>query len=127
MEEYLCLIDNIVYRNNLSKFRLSYHNLAIERERYKTGKDRLQAKDRICKYCSLNEIEDEFHLIVRCHLYSDLRNDLFKSINSIHRGFIDINDSNKFLAIMSSLDKNVIYKLGEYITKCFEIRKLNII
>ena len=48
---------------------LSYHNLAIERGRYEnTPRD-----ERICKNCNLNMVENEYHFLLVCPMYRDLR------------------------------------------------------
>ena len=37
----------------------------------------LKAEDRICQFCDLNEPETEEHVITRCDLYNDIRDDLY--------------------------------------------------
>lgn len=62
-----CISENIVHY--LTKYRLSAHRLAIEQGRYnQTVRSR-----RICRFCTLNRIEDEFHFILECPKYSHLR------------------------------------------------------
>lgn len=53
----------------LTKYRLSSHMLLVEQGRY-NGTVRSM---RICKYCNLDEVEDEIHFILICPFYKCLR------------------------------------------------------
>jgi len=78
---YQYLIDNFTlqyylvkclptrYRKYITNICLSSHNLAIETGRYNSVRDR----NRLCFICPL-EIEEEFHFVLKCPLYIDLRN-----------------------------------------------------
>jgi hypothetical protein len=55
-EKYL-EINNIEVRQILCIFRTSSHHLRVETERYKNNS--LERLQRICKFCSQNDIEDE--------------------------------------------------------------------
>ena len=50
--------------------RLSSHSLFIETGRHQN----IPRNERICKNCSLNEIKDEYHFVVICPFYDNLRN-----------------------------------------------------
>jgi len=69
MSPYITLLQNIKYRNILAKLRLSSHNLQIESGRHY----KIPRHDRKCILCNLNDIEDEFHFVLICPFYSDLR------------------------------------------------------
>ena len=60
LEPYL-LFGTKQQRKLLTKFRISAHNLNIERERYIGTK----VEDRICNLCK-NNIEDEVHFLMTC-------------------------------------------------------------
>ena len=64
--------NNYIYL--LTKFRLSAHQLRIEQGRY-NGTAR---PDRLCIFCNMNEIEDEYHFILICPLYKDIRSACIK-------------------------------------------------
>ena len=53
----------------MSRYRLSSHSLNIEQGRY----TKIDRKNRICTLCNCNDIEDEFHFILKCPFYSELR------------------------------------------------------
>ena len=76
LENYIVQFPLYV-RRNLSKLRISAHNLAIETGRYikvKAAKTQVIDK-RLCLYCK--QIESEFHLIFECHLYDSIRTHFF--------------------------------------------------
>ena len=71
-ELYIDTVNIRKYKSALSKFRCSNHRLAIEVGRHLN----ISKSDRICVYCckqGMSYIEDEFHFIVICPLYSNLR------------------------------------------------------
>ena len=58
------LIKNKRFRIAFSRFRLSSHKLEIQRGRY----NNIDKKNRICKFCNIKSIENEFHFILVCPL-----------------------------------------------------------
>ena len=54
--------------------RLSAHKLQIEYGRYLN----IDRQDRKCILCNLDVIEDEFHFILKCPVYDNLRRKYFK-------------------------------------------------
>ena len=58
------------FRRNYSKLRISAHNLAIETGRY-TKPTATPIEKRLCFHCK--EVEDEYHLILKCPLYAGER------------------------------------------------------
>ena len=59
-------------RKFYSKFRLSSHDVEIERGRY--GSKSTPVNTRICKLCSDGKVEDEFHYRIECPFYMHERN-----------------------------------------------------
>ena len=49
-----------------------------------------------CFNC-VNDVEDEFHVLMRCVLYDDLRDDLFVRANAVNVSFNDLNDNDLFV------------------------------
>ena len=64
LEPYLDIITNKRFKIALSRFRLSSHNLEIERGRYHN----IDRENRICKFCNLKAIEMNtiFYWFVPC-------------------------------------------------------------
>ena len=69
MQYYLCKSINPIYKKNITRLRLSSHNLNIEQGRYRNE----NRNNRICTLCNSNDIEDEFHFVLKCPFYNDIR------------------------------------------------------
>ena len=82
IEDYLLQVQNVKNRTALTKLRLSDHTLAIEKGRHQ---DIIQC-DRKCPFCPEN-VEDEFHFLIKCPIYKSLRESLFDDINILCIGF----------------------------------------
>jgi len=76
-ESYLDFITEPKYRIALTRFRTSSHDLAIETGRY----DNLNREDRRCNNCNSRLIENEFHFLLTCGKYSELRSKYIKRYN----------------------------------------------
>ena len=112
-------------RRNLTKIRISAHNLAIETGRYgNTIPSSVSNTDnkRLCHHCKTTE--SEFHLIFECQLYSSVRNESIKLLNDVTTIKFEANEPT-FCTIMSCLngDFEVATILCDFINKCFEIRQ----
>ena len=68
-------LKNIVNRSIVTKFRISAHRLRIETGRYERIRNSqgnlgmLDRGERICLHCTLNEVEDESHMLFKCPIY----------------------------------------------------------
>lgn len=107
LEKYLSYIPDKKYQIALTKLRLSSHDLAIETGRY-TNIDR---QLRICRKCNMGFIENEYHFLLVCTNYRDLRQKYFKPYYcrwpSVHK-FIDLM-SNNSVRIINNLAKFVYF------------------
>ena len=63
MEKYL-LLGSVILRKAICRIKISAHDLRKESGRY--AKHHLIRSERICTKCNSNEIEDEFHFILKC-------------------------------------------------------------
>ena len=68
MEKYLVEIKNVSVRQQVTKFRLSNHRLAIETGRH----NNTPLEMRFCTFCP-DKIEDETHFLFECSLLKHLR------------------------------------------------------
>ena len=64
------------WRSYISKFRLSSRSLRIETGRH--GQNRIAKKQRFCLAYNMNEVEDEYHFLLVCPFYADVRKILIK-------------------------------------------------
>ena len=112
-EKYLYEIENRKFKIALTRFRLSNHNLLIEKGRHM--RPRLERNERICFICK-DAVEDEIHFITKCPLYSKERIKLYRSLQDSCAHFISLaTDEQKFIYIMANEDKKILRELGKYV------------
>ena len=74
LQFYLCKPIPITFKKQLSRIRLSSHQLLVEAGRHYN----ISRNERICPLCR-KDLEDEYHFVLVCHIYSDLRKRFIKS------------------------------------------------
>ena len=104
MEEYLNKITDLRYRNALTRLRTSSHTLEIERGRYTTPKT--PVSDRLCISC--NVIENEFHFLINCKPYCDMRDEFYAKVTYIDQVFNRLSDREKYIYLMLSTDPYIL-------------------
>lgn len=113
LQSYLCKLIPDIYKKCIVKFRLSSHNLAIEKGRYSNVNRNL----RTCTLC-IDDIEDEMHFILSCplYMYSNLRECLIKPYYwrkpSVY----------KLLQLLSTTNVKDLCNLGKYIFRALKHR-----
>lgn len=112
-QSYLDHISVYKFRTALSKLRVSSHRLEIEVGRW-SRPTRTPIDDRKCRIC--NKLEDEFHFLFECQLYSDLRCKYLK------RYFWNRPNMLKLKELMLSTNVNVTKNLGLFVEKAFKVR-----
>ncbi len=119
-ESYITNVDDRFLRKYLSMIRLSCHPLKIETGRYRNIPQHM----RLCTFCDLDEVEDEFHMIMNCTLYQNLRNDFFSRYNNF--GNMRWNSANspheKFKIILQPSDANFTITTCQFLKSCFSLR-----
>jgi hypothetical protein len=99
LEDYLA-INNEKHRKAMTRFRISAHTLAIERGQYTTPPT--PHTNRICKPCSDNKVEDEFHFLMECSNYNPQRKELLDNVNNVCFHFQNLNSEQKFIYMLSA-------------------------
>ena len=112
-EIYLTTIDSFFLRRELSKFRISNHNLMIEEGRQKG----IPRELRICKSCDLGCVEDEYHFVIICPAYKNLRKKF------IPNKFLKFTSILIFKNLMASRDPETNKGLALYIKVAIKLRK----
>ena len=113
-ESYLDVLNIRKFRYMYVSFRTGSHCLSIERGRYNnTPRD-----ERICKLCNSNSIEDEFHFLLVCGAYNDIR------VEHISQKYITRTNLNKFKILMSSKNPIVIKSIATFLYHAFNRRDL---
>ena len=112
LESYLDIIYERKYKIALTRFRLSSHRLEIERGRYFN----IPRTERKCKFCSQNTTENEYHVLLVCPLYKDLRKKFLKAY------YCSWPTINKFDNLMMTTNKTEIIKLAKYVYFAMNLR-----
>ena len=118
-EPYLQQIRDFKVRQSLSKFRLSNHNLPIERGRYckpMTPKD-----ERYCQEC-LNTskkmvVGDELHFLLECPHIEKQRGEFLDDIKRKNPQVTKLNNKNLFIFLMTA-ENYIIAKVANFVSKC---------
>ena len=74
-----------------------------QRVRYETtGQTRsLKLEERVCSICSSGEVEDEYHFLLKCDVFSDIRVDYINNIMPNNADFINFNLEQKFTFLIT--------------------------
>ena len=113
LQQYLRKPINPLYRNFISRFRLSSHSLKIEQGRYTNDR----RDNRKCTFCRLNDIEDEFHFVLKCPFYSELRKRYIKNY------YFNKPSVFKMIQLFSVQNINELCNLGKFL--CLATKKRN--
>ena len=97
-EDYLDTLQ-FNYRRQFTKLRLSAHKLHVETGRH--TRPITPVNDRKCNECETDEIEDEYHVIMKCNKYANKRQELFNSVTRECPLFSALDDISKFYFIMN--------------------------
>ena len=116
LENYLLSVENVANRTALTKFRLSNHNLMIEKGRYQKS----DLQDRTCPFCP-DQIEDEMHFLLKCPIYQELRHKLFDDIRATIMGFYQPQNEN-FLFWFLLKNPLIANTTGNFIRLAMELR-----
>ena len=104
---------NRKHQQALSRLRFSSYNHLIKQGRHSLPV--VPRNERLCKFCPLNETDDEIHFLMTCTFHSDERNALFK----ITYPLLGVKDYSEkctyFKIIMSSKEPNVLQSLAKFI------------
>ena len=105
-------------RRWLAKFRCSDHSLRIE-----TGRRQgLKPEERICLMCDNMTVEDEFHFLISCPKYDQLRHKLVKYISEKVPNLDSLPLEHKFTYILSCENLNSIRRLVSFLKDAFALR-----
>ena len=108
-EKYL-EINSFEVRQILCRFRISSHHLRVETERHRNNS--LERSQRICRFCSQNDIEDEPHFIIKCAFYNSLREELYTKMQNYCKHFIKLDNESKCVWLMTTEDIFLVENVG---------------
>ena len=90
-------------RSCFAQFRLGILPLHIETGRY----DNTPLLARTCKLCESEQIEDEYHFLMVCPVYTELRLQLFQKSSILISNFETSSDTDNFVSLVKSSQKYV--------------------
>ena len=120
-EKYLNL-TSLENRKIIAQFRISAHKLKIETDRFTTKNKYIPPEQRLCNKCNMKRTEDEYHFILECPLYSDLRNKLYAKCSKYNQYFNRYKPSEKFIWIFTMENMQLINHLGDFLYNLFKLR-----
>ena len=112
-EKYLDILPCNL-RCYLTKLRLSSHSLKIQTGRYST--QRIDRNQRYCIYCNKHDIEDEYHFILICPCYIDLRKKYIKKYYYVKPSMF------KFVELLKNDKRTILKNLAIYIKRAMTLR-----
>ena len=92
-------IGEIMTGGLITKFRISSHQLEIERGRYRN----IPASQRICKLCNL-EVEDELHFLLECPKSNKIRKEILEQLENKFNNLKSLDYTSKFVWLLSAHD-----------------------
>ena len=119
-EKYLSSVKNFKHKSALTRFRLSNHNLMIEKGRH--SRPKIERNDRKCFICQ-NMVEDEYHFITKCPLYNNERIHLYRVLKDNSRYFETYTDEQKKFFIMSNENEKVMAEVAKFIFNGMKVRE----
>ena len=105
-EKYLMNLD-ITERINLCKFRCRNSKIPSVVQGY--AYLNIPYENRVCTFCNLNEIGDEYHYVMRCHYFQNSREKYIENVFWINPSY------NKFSKLFQSKDVGVLRNLAKFI------------
>lgn len=123
LENYLRVIKNPKWRSAITKLRLSAHNLPVQSGRY----SQIPRAQRICKICNDGQVGDELHLLFNCK-QSDIVIERQLLLYNIYKAIPQLEDQPlifQFKYLLQCSDESIMIGLGKFLSKAFEIMKLN--
>ena len=115
-EEYLDTMENIWDRTALTKFRLSNHDLMIEKGRH----EGLDEHQRWCPFCE-DIVETEQHFLLECNTFGSHRTQFFTEIGDVNPDFGELDEEQKFCYLLS--EPEVARLVGNHLNKTLAIRR----
>ena len=113
-EYYLDVCKYRKFRESLAQLRLSSHPLRIETGRH--GQQRIERTERKCQICNSGDLEDEYHFVLSCPVYDELRR---KYIPLYYRRNPSVF---KFTQLISTPELDLVKKLSYYVYYAFRKR-----
>ena len=117
-EPYALCIMGKKQRSALAKLRCGTAPIRIETGRY----EGIPVEERFCSFCT-SEVEDELHVLTKCPVYADLRDELYSTIGIYMPSFNIMSDVKKMQILLASDDFNILKLSAKTCQRILERRK----
>lgn len=114
---YLNTVNVEAHMKALARFRCSSHNLEIEEGRYRN----IIRSERLCRRCNMNQVESEYHFLLICPFYRELR------LTLLDNYYYTWPNMNKFNKLMSTTKRSVIIKLAKFVYLALKKRNESVV
>ena len=112
MEKYLQILSNDTLKKQLSSFRLVSHRLEIEMGRH----NNIPREQRFCNVCNMQQTESEYHFLLVCPAYNDLR------VKFLPRYCMSWPKLHKFDNLMKQNGNKVLSNVAKFISAATKLR-----
>ena len=112
-ENYLNTIKNKAIRTEITRFRLSNHQLMIEIGRHR----KIPKNLRFCPFCP-DTIETEIHFLISCPTYNHNREILTEYFHTLNPSFILYTELKKFQNLFANIEDPETYT---FISNCIDL------
>ena len=112
VEKYICSVSNANHRKALTRLRCSAHKLAIEEGRFRN----IDRNLRLCVHCNMNVIENEYHFVMVCPKYRQLRKD------HLPKYYCSFPTKQKLISLMKSDNVSLLKRLAKFVYLANELR-----
>jgi hypothetical protein len=102
----------------VAQFRLGSHSLFVESMRWK--RPHVPRSQRICRCCSLGQVEDELHVAVECPAYNMLRDNFMRAVETGRD--LSVTSPNIMISLMDCVNQDQWKALAEYLRRCYALR-----
>ena len=106
MAKYLQISSNDTLRKHLSSFRQDSHRFEIEMGRHSN----IPRELRFCKVCNMQQTESEYHFLLECPAYNDLR------VKFLPRYCMSWPTLHKFDDLMKQNDNKALLNVAKFIS-----------
>ena len=110
LQYYLKISMPNCYTMLITRFRVSAHTLLIEKGRY------IERDKRLCQMCDMNDVEDEYHFILKCPFYTHLRH-LYIKKYYWSKPYVF-----KLVQLLSVQNRKELCNIGKYLKHALYIR-----
>ena len=106
-------------RRNITKIRISCHNLPIEYLR----RFNIDRNERLCNCCDSNNIGSEEHIIIHCTnpQIVEYRDTLFNKLKNITKDFEKLNNCDKLRYLALAIDTNINFYFAIFLDKIYKL------